>query len=571
MRWTCLFSLAFGLFHSAQADVPVHEDGGTQLMQWTQKVQQYSDKNETADEQRMKMDIDRNELEGSVDETAQKMGKVNALLEYIQKLLEAQGSSLDIKDTGDWESGVKNALKLVQLHSEYNVTNAKVIAEGPPSDSNSSADNSPKEIDYTSMDGKILVEKLITIPPRWMDTSGKENSENSSQASYFPRKQKLLIRVAARLRKKLQQNMRSQRLEFLAYGMAKDFLPEKLIASFNAAKTVSYLLGKAGIADMGSGVIIRPAVSQDAAFAKYANLGSDEKSATLFWSDPIVLDGYHPLFGTALNHTSLRGYREVDMDNVISNGHSKKIEQYNMLQPPEKRIVNSFRGYAARVVPGLIYMIEHGQIKDGAIPDEKQLSMAMKLSKELKMLPSQNMKIKKTAFRFSYPPRIILVQDASPGGGATGVVELPELERVIFEKSMFLAGKRLREINTLKNEIYKGRHYVDELIQAIYQLEQELAQVSQGMDKKSAIPQVTQLRKQVFDSLEHYRWVMSKLEYQYDDLLHREWIILHHILESRNQAIERLMEDASARFRTIQHADQSEQSTQDTEGANNGA
>ena len=96
-----ILMVALGLCHSAKGDVPVHEDGGTQLMQWTMKVQQYSDKNETADEQRMKMDIERNKWEKAVDDTAKQMGKVNTLMEYIQKLLGAKESSLDIKNKGE--------------------------------------------------------------------------------------------------------------------------------------------------------------------------------------------------------------------------------------------------------------------------------------------------------------------------------------------------------------------------------------------------------------------------------------------------------------------------------------
>ncbi|MFZ5806965.1 MAG: hypothetical protein ACOY3I_07145 [Verrucomicrobiota bacterium] len=520
LAWILVASAVFGGWtFLGFSQTPVEEEPGEYLNN-QQQVEKDSQKNLQWDTQRLELTKEWYRKLMAIGKTAKEMSSIGVHDSIFDKLKNAEGNSLDLNNKGDKDENLKKALEYVKLDDEYII-----------------------------MKGKIMVPEAITKPPQWMFL--KEDT------SFSPRTRDLILKISAKAHQSLAQRAHAGQWANMTYNIAQQFLPDQLLERFDAKATALRLIEKEGIVSISEGVTCRPTVEQDRVFARFANLGCTSEDEMLFWSDTAVMEGYHPLLGTALNRTWLKGYKMVDMDNVMSRGKSRKIDQWNMLQPTKQRVQNPFHGYAAKTVPGLIVLANRGQL-DGRYPAKDQWAEAMRLTKTLHALPSERMKIKKTMFRFVKPPQVMTV-DASASSGGTADIELPELEKKAYERSMILAKKRLEEIAKLKKEISEGHKYVNELIKKYMDFAKETGGIAGSMSDDGAIPQVVQMHKDILTSAEYFRGVLSKMSHQYDDLLQREWTILQHILQTRYDAITFLMDEASVRYRAAIEAQQQEQ------------
>ena len=503
-----------------QSQVPVEEQGGDlmnymqQIYQKLQEDEQVTKENRDALKEWEKMIINARKI-------AKKLGDLPSINHVSKKIIGGAtpsetydpeippcASSLDINNNGR-ETNL-NAIKEIELDEEYLTVDE---------------------------DRKIVVDKVITKPPIWMPTK-----------TAFRRGNDDLVR-------KVSMND-SEEVQGIVSEMARKIFPDQMLARFNPEKVTTYLMNRAGIKQIGEGIISRPAAPQDAAFAQYANLGCDPTDEILFWSDPMVVSGYHPELGIALNSTPLKGSKQVDMDNAVSRGYSRKIDQRNLLQT-NNQYQNPFKGYASRVVPGLIAMAGRGRLEPGEPVSNSQLSEAMRVTTTLNLLPSQNPKPKKTSAKrmFENSPVFFVVPVTQGSSSTTDTINLSKLEKKSYEVRMKLAEKRLKEIAKLKDENREGYKYVKELIDIYLQLEDEVADLFQseilsGDKKTKPIPEVAQFRKDVLDAIERHRALLSHLEHQYDDLKHQEWNILRNVLSTRKDAVRKLMDNAAIRYYT---------------------
>lgn len=438
------------------------------------------------------------------------------------------------------------------------------------------------------IDKTVMIPELLMTPPYWLP-----DDSSASQAGWDPKNsRKLLIKISAKYRAALAQRKNTRDLEKEVNGFAQILLSDSLLQNFNPQALVSRLLTKAGVVRISERLTMRPSAPQDGFFSKYAGLGSKASEAVLFWSDPMVVNGYHPIFGTALNKTELRGCKMVDMDGVVSRGFSVLVDQWNRLQPSGKQKQNPFKGYASKVMPGLIAMSQEGRLGANTDPTDEQLTEAMKLSKKLRMLPSQNMKaVKKIStrnIRFHYPVRMILAADDGVDIGIgnldqyrsqdalTGAVELSKLDKEIYLDEMKMIRRRLKEIDALKKINRLGYEYTNQILLSYIQMSKEADQVSKEMIGKqevsplskidedgtvqktnqimvpiASIPEITQLRKAIGLAMEKQRDVLSDLQHEYDDLKQKEWVILEHLNQTRKDAVLKLMNSASVYYQTI--------------------
>lgn len=544
---------------SVFAYIKVKEDGGSQLTQIVKKIEQQEQKNLQHDQERFK------QLKNGLDKLMVARRETADLMNKFQKIKNHESLLDNGKGAMDFNNKESNELSTHGLPEEGTVYDDYIM----------------KTIDFAQefVDNSGKIKVAVWDSPKW-------EAIESQEAFLSRRTQKLLVKVAAKKRNKLSQKMSSERLGNMVFDIARTLLPEKLMKNFDGERMVAYLCAKAGIVELADGIFSRPTVPQDYAFVRYSNLGCNETNEILFWSDTIVADGYYPTFGTALNKTILGGAKQVDMDDIVSRGYSRAIDQWNRTQPSEDRVKNPFRGYAARVMPGLLVMSQEGRLASGKAPDNAELTEAMKLTKTLRLLPSQNMNFKKASFskshfRFSYPPRIMLIQaDASSSadsGSSTNTVGLDKLEEDVFKNRMEMIKTRLMDIAKLKRENRLARKYVDEIIQSNVQMQQEaqalwdkvsdkkVGNPAHSNDPAWAIPQLTQLRKDIEASIENYREYLSDLNVEFDKLLQKEWVVLEHALDLKKETIRKLMNNASVRYRTVLNpAD--EDSTEDTAG-----
>ncbi|MFZ5806964.1 MAG: hypothetical protein ACOY3I_07140 [Verrucomicrobiota bacterium] len=421
---------------------------------------------------------------------------------------------------------------------------------------------------YVSLGGEIKVVNPLKQPIYKQITD--------SQTSGKTRTQDLILKVAQKIKKNMDQQMDPYELSNMLLDMAEALLPPQLLNQFDAHKTAKILLKRSGIIQIGDGITVRPAVPQDYAYVEFANLGNNLTDETLFWSDPMVVNGYHPILGTAMNRTDLFGYRSLDMDHVTTRGLSGMINQINRMRPRDKQIKNPLRGYASTVIPGLIVMGEQGRLEPGEDPTSEQLKDAKALSKKLKMLPTQFMRspmrrisfspaskinyacLSEEKIRFRYP-QLILVDNTT---GESIDTELVKLNKKTFENIMKLNKKRLLEIIKLKNENKDARKFIGELLKSYQDIESATANIADGMSGKTSIPQVTQLRKDVFANIEEARWMLSHLHFEYDKLKQKEWEVLTKILETQQEYIHKQEDSASIRTRIALEKKNQEQSSE---------
>jgi hypothetical protein len=220
-------------------------------------------------------------------------------------------------------------------------------------------------------------------------------------------------------------------------------------------------------------------------------------------------------------------------------------------------------------------MGERGQLKPGEFPTDQQLVEAMKITETTRMLPSQTMDLRKVStpidqngmryscrvervsgIRFIYPPSVVLV-DGEEGekSNKTINVTLVDLAKEVHNKKMDLAKKRLQEIAKLKKENRKGRECAENIIQSNLRISEQLQSLwkKTSGDKKKCIPAIPLMRKEAYAMIERYRELLSDLEYEYNKLLQKEWVILETALQTRRDSIYRLMNNASIRGRLVEN------------------
>ncbi|MFH1067132.1 MAG: hypothetical protein V1746_04465 [bacterium] len=440
--------------------------------------------------------------------------------------------------------------------------------------------------------GPALNFSILNIDPPKVTFLDSESAQVTGAAFYYDKKNNgklarktFYIPFSVRKVSAPQSSPAGGGMEKIVGNIARDLLPEQMLTAFNARNTANSLLNQTKIVRADNGIIARPSVPQDYAFVRYANLGCPSKDEALFWSDPMVVSGYDQALGTALNATSLKGYRSVDMDNIISRGYSAKIDQENMLRRPEERVVNPFKGYAARVVPGLIEMSKHGRLTPGEPATDDQLREAMKLTKKLSMLPSQNKeawmpkasvasvqyscRVLEENLAFAPPPRAFLAGQVS--GSGTVTVPLDDVDEINYIQRLQLAKTRLGEIQILMDANRSGREYVQKIIES-YQImfyavekmktllvaeaptDNEESNILYAMGKvdkltpMGAIPHFTMLEKHITTSVEQCRAMLSQLEHQWDDSKQNQWKIIQSVLDERRTAIESLMSNAAMKY-----------------------
>lgn len=428
---------------------------------------------------------------------------------------------------------------------------------------------------YVDPSGEI---KIITCrQPVW------KVIENDTQSALNSHTRNLLVKVAHRAR---QSNIKDiGAFENMVKDLSESMLPGEMLKNLDARKITLEVMKKAGIVQIADGITCRPTVPQDYIYAEFANLDNDLTDETLFWSDPLIANGYHPIFGTAFNRTPYKGIKETDVDNVISRGLSEAVTKWNNIHSARQHINNPYKGCSSRMMTGLIVMGEQGRLTPYEDPTDAQLKEAERISKNLRMLPSQCLR-KKTQrvsasvgdrviaplsnFKFIYPAKIIRVgigsertldeqkQDAALANegqenlsSKTYDITLGKIDAKVYDNNMKLDKKRLLEISRLKDENLRDRRYVNAIIKSYVQMEEEITAVSQGMEHNSQIPQITQLRQDIFKSIEEARWQLSQLHFRYDDLKQKEWEALRSILNSEREYIKKLMDQASVRYRTV--------------------
>lgn len=436
--------------------------------------------------------------------------------------------------------------------------------------------------------GGALSFSILNIEPPKVTFLDSESAQVTGTSFYYRKNngkfvvQTLYIPFSVRKVSAPQVSSVDKGMERVIRNIAGDLLPEQMISTFSARKTVNSLFNQANIVRADNGIVSRPTVAQDYAFVQYANLGCRSSDEALFWSDPMVVSGYDQALGTALNITSLKGYRSVDMDNIISRGYSGKIDKENMLKKPEERVANPFKGYAAKVVPGLVAMSKEGRLKLNEPATDEQLREAMKLTKKLALLPSQNREAwmpKPTMASTQYScrtiddsfpftlPQIFLAGQVS--GSGTVTVPLDDLDEVNYIQRLQLAKTRLGEIQVLMDANRAGRKYVQKIIESyqimffgVEKFKTLLVSNAQEDDpsvnlsyvdvKKNtplgAIPHYTMMEKQITTSVEHCRAMLSQLEHQWDDLKQDQWTIIQSVLDERRSAVNSLMGNAAIKY-----------------------
>ncbi|MFH0821104.1 MAG: hypothetical protein V1908_05010 [Candidatus Peregrinibacteria bacterium] len=467
--------------------------------------------------ERLKLDEELQAMEEGIRQTSRKMtsmGFENNSQKIMNLWKNAEGTSLDKDGTGPTDD--LSALKRIPLGQFINDKGDELTVD--------------KGLEAASTDPPVAVfkEKTTTSLPY--------------------RSQELFLKIS--FSSSPSKNKEIKELEATTYGIASSLLPDQLLKRFDSQAVVGYLLGKAGLQRLGPRVTVRPLVAQDEFYIKYANIDCHPTDEVLFWSDPVVTDGYHPLFGTALNKTVLNGYKQIDMDNITSRGYSQAIEKWNRLQPPEKRVANPFKGYSAKVTPGLVEMSRQGRLSPG-VPTDTQLSEALKLSKTLKILPSQKLAKKVSFSPLQYAcrgekqtaPQMIFISDERATDA--GLVELDDHQKEVHQTTMAYDTARLQQIAKLVDENKRSRQYVEKAIQLYAQYQEALASIAGGMNADSAIPQITQVRQQVFESLGNCRKILSSLNHQQNNLEQQQWKILLHVLETKRISCTKLMENAS--------------------------
>lgn len=529
-----------------QAGVPTIEvsDGSKSLLQQSMEWKEITKWNKTYNDMALKelRDI-LDKLEG-MRKTAKRMVNEINIDGLILLLDDPERSVLDFKLLTEYEQMLANpeALEDVAADSEVRQELEKLLEE-------------VKLSSYVSMEGKVEIIHPLKQPIY------KRVSPGSALTSGRDRTSKLLLRVSRKIKKNNQ--IDSYDLSQMLLRIAEDLLPVNALEKFDANKMASYVLRKIKITQIADGITLRPAVWQDYAFEEFANVNSNLTDEALFWSDPMVVRGYHPILGTVLNRTILYGYREIDMDNITTRGLSNALDIINRERSSRDQIKNPFKGYASTIVPGLVVMGEQGRLKPAETPTKDQLEEAQKLGRTLKMLPSQffgsraqkvsysgssNMKfscLSASKVKFRYP-RVILVDD---GMGESQDVRLGKLDSKVFDNIMRMNKKRLVEIILLKKENERGRHYLEELINFYKDVEKETAALSQSMTHHESIPQITRLRKDIFSSMEMARWTLSDLHFEYDKLKQKEWEVLDNILETQITYVQKLMDTGALRLR----------------------
>lgn len=371
-----------------------------------------------------------------------------------------------------------------------------------------------------------------------------------------PSRQKQALAYLCSSSDRLDQVHALQDLEMATQKMAQNFFAEPMLESFNSKTVVNQLLKRCGVV-MGNGITLRPLAPQDAAFAQYANLGCKGSDEMLFWADPMVLNGYHPEFGGTLNVTALKGYKKVDMDDILSRGYSGVIDKWNRLQPPEERIVNPFRGYASKTVPGLVLMAQQGRLNEGKPPTDEQLQEAMKLTKHLHLLPSQTMPFaaqKTTWMRYSsrgdaadFPQSISCSPYTYRSGSGVCVKLLPH-DAEDFNAVMVLARERAVDISKLKKENIISRFYAQRIVDSLTAINEELSTTKIFMNPPLGhMPQPFLIHNEILSCTEYYRGLISDLHHQYNDLCQKEWEVAMRVLEIKETYVTKLQEQAPVR------------------------
>ncbi|MFH1067658.1 MAG: hypothetical protein V1746_07130, partial [bacterium] len=354
-------------------------------------------------------------------------------------------------------------------------------------------------------------------------------------------------------------------LEDMLNEAAKTLLPEKMFRAFRAEKLIGPILKQAGVVSVNPSGLLRASAPQDDAFIEFANINCNGSDQALFWSDPTTARGYHPAFGLALNATPLRGYKSVDMDNIVSRGLSQTIDRWNGVQPPEQRVANPFKGYAARVIPGLIVMGEQGRLAPREYPTQEQFTEAAELTKKVKMLPSQFLKGKLQA-SYQLPPnyscrggaaddrRVILIATTQTASWWLNSFDKKMYDSLMEETILRLRGnmdtetkpeKQIKGLMPMMAENEAGRAYILEILASYTKMEQAAASLAAGMDNTNSIPQITQLRQSIFASMEKWRGQLSDLWSQYNEQKQQEWDILNKIVDTNEKYTTILMQRAS--------------------------
>jgi hypothetical protein len=253
------------------------------------------------------------------------------------------------------------------------------------------------------------------------------------------------------------------------------------------------------------------------------------------------------------------------MDNVVSKGWSQAVDHWNRKRVSSDRIQNPFKGYSTKVMPGLVMMAKQGRLEPGRDPNRKNFEEAMRLSRTLRMLPSQTLVARKVSgnrsgVRFHYPVRVV------PVANEQLIVKLCDADKDSYLNKVKKDKRRLKEISGMKETNRKAYDLVNEIIKSYIEMAQKAKDVSDWMLRQMAaspleevgsdpsvpvasIPEITQLRKDIQTGIELHQERLSDLTHQYDDLKQKEWIVLNHLLQVRKDAIRKLMDIASLKGR----------------------
>ncbi|MFH1066446.1 MAG: hypothetical protein V1746_00860 [bacterium] len=537
----------------------VKEKGGfglAQTLEWCKEIKEQTGQH-PASSQAMRQ---------AVRDTSQDMRLLGSL-SYHQSLHQQEGGSFSKKQL--LETGTLSALSKAELASlpsgldarSFSVAGGKVVID--PKQTN--FDLFPKEKDAASMALQSLAALHVDlVPPVFLPDPASSTVPASASKR---RGGALVLKISYEEESPFAYRKELRDLEKNVNGMAGNFLFGDSLKDFNPQAVVASLVRRAGVNMLGGGIVSRPAAAQDTAFIKYIGLRENRTHELLFWSDPMVGNGYDPLFGSVLNNTALRGYRPVDMDNVLSRGYSRAIDEWNISQPAADRIPNPFKGYAAKVMPGLLKMQEEGRLEPNKNPSKEQMEEAMKLTPKLRMLPSENIARPKVAsLQYSGRGGSFSSFSLVRVGGTQSAVPLEPLALAVHEKAMTLAAARLKQIDEFKTENRYAYSYVNGLINSYFGIEAAAKSVVDAMAEKiklnpippkgvdpvqtyvASIPEVALLRQQVWAAIENLQRQLSELDHQYDQLKQNEWGVLERVLQVKKKSIKSLMENASMRY-----------------------
>ncbi|MFZ5806967.1 MAG: hypothetical protein ACOY3I_07155 [Verrucomicrobiota bacterium] len=547
-----------------------------------------------------------NKMEDAIRQTSDDMKKIQALQKHASLLNNAPANSsmkeledLDLKSTIS-ESGFADPSTMLKydrgIDKKYNILLGGYYIKNDDIKENMILQfKTLNKVENEEISGMIEIPELLMSPPYWLP------NESNTSAPYM-RSPRFLIKVSAKYKSALAKRRTLRGLERDLNDMACMLLPQKLLRNFNPQDAAARLLAKAGVVHLGDGVVLRPSAYQDRAYNRFVGLKNRRTDEAYFWSDPMVMNGYHPLLGNTLNATELAGCKQVDMDNIVSEGYSGLIDRWNRLKQPYQRVKNPFKGYAAQVVPGLFVLAERGQFIDDQ-PTPEQLDEAVKISRTHRVLPSQVMRWKKVSFTSRSAPRVILVAEGEedeeekklgeghldeekaekPDEDPQKVVELDPLQKDIYIDRLKMIRRRLKELDAVKKANRLTYKYVNDIIKNYVEMENQAQQVSKTMLGKidisplskvgddgsvtptdridvpiAAIPQITQFRQDIAASLEKNREYLSDLQHEFDDLRQREWVILEELNQARKKAILSLMDTASMRYRIRIQAEEEE-------------